>query len=334
MIITTHAYARAGLIGNPSDGYYGKTISFVIRNFRARVQLWESPHFEIIPGSGDLARFSSVHAFLHDQRLHGYYGGMRLIKAAIKKFHDYCIREKIEVNLSHCFTISYDSDIPRLVGLSGSSAITVATLRALMEFYNVQIPREMLPSLALSVERDELGIAAGLQDRVIQTYEGMVYMDFAQELITTRGYGIYEPLRPPSMPPLYIAYDPDRAEVSDISHRNLRQLYEQGDKTVISAMQRYREITDLARDAIQRADWTTLGKLMNENFDIRRTIMNIAPENLRMVEVARSVGAPAKFAGSGGAIVGLYRDGRHYQQLADALATIRCTILRPLVYQD
>ena len=82
------------------------------------------------------------------------------------------------------------------------------------------------------------------------------------------------------------------------------------------------------------ADWETLNAVMNENFDLRRTIMNIAPENLRMVEVARSTGASAKFAGSGGAIVGLYRDGRHYQQLVDALATLRCTVLRPLIFED
>ena len=78
MIITAHAHARAGLVGNPSDGYFGKTISFIIRNFRATVRLWESPHFEILPTHGDLDRFDSVGAFLRDQKLHGYYGGMRL----------------------------------------------------------------------------------------------------------------------------------------------------------------------------------------------------------------------------------------------------------------
>src|SRR5690554_3637731 len=57
MIIRTRAFARAGLVGNPSDGYYGKTISFVIRNFATTVTLWESPHFEIVAGSGDLGRF-------------------------------------------------------------------------------------------------------------------------------------------------------------------------------------------------------------------------------------------------------------------------------------
>jgi glucuronokinase len=334
MIITSHAFARAGLIGNPSDGYFGKTISFVIRNFAAKVRIWESPHFEIIPGSGDLANFSSVREFLRDQTLHGYYGGMRLIKAAIKRFDDYCHKNNIELDLSRSFTVSYESDIPRLVGLSGSSAITVATLRALMQFYDVHIPKEVLPSLALAVEREELGIQAGLQDRVIQVYEGMVYMDFDKGLLTSRGYGIYEPLRPPVMPPLYVAYDPERAEVSDIPHRNLRQLYEAGDKGVHEAMQRYREITDVARQALMAGDWDSLGKVMNENFDIRRRIMNVTPENLRMVEVARATGAPAKFAGSGGAIVGLYRDGRHYQELVDALAKLRCGVLRPLIFDS
>jgi glucuronokinase len=334
MIISSHAYARAGLIGNPSDGYYGKTISFVVRNFRARVHLWESPHFEIVPSHGDLVNFPSVREFLRDQKLHGYYGAMRLIKASIKRFVDYCSTCSIEVNQGKSFTVSFESDIPRLVGLSGSSAITVAMFRALMAFYNVQIPNEILPSLALSVEKEELGIQAGLQDRVIQTYEGMVYMDFDKELVTTRGHGIYEPIRPKTLPPLYVAYDPERAEVSDIPHRNLRQLYDQGDKTVHAAMQRYREITDIARKALMSGDWEALGRVMNENFDLRRTIMNVAPENLRMVEVARSTGASAKFAGSGGAIVGLYRDGRHYQQLVDALATLRCTVLRPLIFED
>jgi len=78
---------------------------------------------------------------------------------------------------------------------------------------------------------------------------------------------------------------------------------------------------------------STLSRVMNENFDLRRTIMNIAPENLRMVEVARSTGASAKFAGSGGAIVGLYKDGKQYQQLSDALAAIRCTVLRPMIFE-
>jgi glucuronokinase len=332
MIITCHAYARAGLVGNPSDGYFGKTISFSVRNFRCTVRLWESPYFEILPTYGDFGKFDSVNTFLRDVKLHGYYGGLRLQKAIVKKFHEYCRANDIELH-NRNFTLSFESDIPRLVGLAGSSAIITSTLRALMDFYNVDIPREKLPALILSAEKEELGIQAGLQDRVIQTYEGIVYMDFDRKLIEGRGYGIYEELEPPKLPPLYVAYDPARAEISDIPHRNLRELFNRGDATVVGAMQKYRDLTDRGRDALMRGDWDELHKITNENFDLRTQIMPIAPENLRMVEVARSTGASAKFAGSGGAICGLYHSGRQYQELVDALAALRCTVLRPLIYE-
>lgn len=331
MLITTHAHARAGLVGNPSDGYFGKTISIIIRNFSATVRLWESPHFEILPTFGDLGRFPSVSHFLRDLKLHGYYGGMRLIKAAIKKFFDYCRQNNIDL-ADRSFTVEFQTDIPRLVGLAGSSAIVGATFRALMQFYNVAIPKHFLPTLILSAEKDELNINAGLQDRVIQTYEGIVYMDFDRAHVEKHGYGIYEPLTPDKLPPLYVAFDPARAEVSDVPHRNLRDLFNRGDPKVLGAMQKYRELTDRGRVALLAGDWNALGQIMNDNFDLRQTIMNIAPENLRMVEVARSTGASAKFAGSGGAIVGLYKDGRQYQQLSDALAAIHCTVLRPLIF--
>lgn len=332
MIITTHAYARAGLVGNPSDGYFGKTISFVIRNFKATVQLWESPHFEIVPTHGDLARFDSVDAFLRDVKLHGYYGGLRLIKAIIKRFHEYCHKHEIPIEGPN-FTIEFDSDIPRLVGLAGSSAIVTATLRALMRFYKVEIPRHIMPNLILSAERDELGIAAGLQDRVIQSYEGIVYMNFDRALMESRGYGTYEPLTPYASPPLYVAFDPERAEVSDVPHRNLRDLFNRGDATVLAAMDKFRALTDRGRVALTTGDWPALHEVVNANFDLRKTIMPIARENERMVDAARKTGASAKFAGSGGAICGLYKDGRQYQDLVDALAAIRCTVLRPMVYE-
>jgi len=332
MIITTHAFARAGLVGNPSDGYYGKTIAFVVRNFKATVRLWESPNFEILATHGDLTKFDTVDDFLRDICLHGYYGGMRLIKATVKRFYDYARKNALELHRRN-FTVEFDTDIPRLVGMSGSSAIVTATMRALMRFYDVEIPKAYLPTLLLSVETDELGISAGLQDRVIQVYEGIAFMDFDRSLLEERGFGEYESLNLKEMPPLYLAYDPERAEVSDVPHRNLRALYNNGDKTVVDAMKKYRALTDRGRAALLAGDWDALHQITNENFDLRRTIMNIAPENLRMVEVARSVGASAKFAGSGGAIVGVYHSSRQYRELVDALAALRCTVLRPLIFE-
>jgi len=332
MVITALAHARAGLVGNPSDGYFGKTISFIIRNFRVSVKLWESPHFDILPSQGDLARHDSVEAFLRDQKLFGYYGGMRIMKASVKRFYEFARKRNHTLNTAN-FTLSFESTIPRLVGLSGSSGIIIATLRALSAFHQMPIANHEMPGLALSVERDELGITAGLQDRVIQTYEGMVFMDFDKTLIESRGYGMYEPIKPSPMPPLYVAFDPDRAEVSDVPHRNLKDLWNKGDPTVIAAIAELRDLTDAGKAALLCGDFKALGKIVDANYAIRQKIMNVAPENHRMVEVARSVGSSSHFCGSGGAVCGLFEGGDQYQKLVDAMAEINCTVIRPVVFE-
>ncbi|CAN5347249.1 hypothetical protein BH23BAC1_BH23BAC1_08290 [soil metagenome] len=174
MIIESRAYARAGLLGNPSDGYFGKTISITVKNFGAHISLYQTPELRIETQEQDLNVFRNIFHLREAVSLTGYYGGSRLIKAAIKKFCEFCELNDLKI-INKNFTIRYRSSIPRQVGLAGSSAIIIATMRALMQFYQVQIPLEILPNLVLSAERDELGINTGLQDRVIQSYEWCVY---------------------------------------------------------------------------------------------------------------------------------------------------------------
>ncbi len=333
LIIKKRAYARAGLVGNPSDGYYGKTISVIVRNFWAEAVLYEWDQLELVLSQEDRSRFDSIYDLAKDVRLHGYYGGIRLVKATIKRFVEYCDSQKISLPRRN-FSIRYQSNIPRQVGLAGSSAIIVAVLRCLMEFYGVDIPMRVQPSLALSVEKDELGIAGGLQDRVIQVYEGMVYMDFAREVMETiHGYpcGLYEPIDLAYLPPLYLAYSRAAAEPTEIIHNDLRGRYERGEPAVREAMVQFAKLAEQGRKAILEKDWETLGRLMDSNFDLRRKILNLAPEHIEMVERARSLKVPAKFAGSGGAIVGLCPDESTFQKLREVMAEIDCEVLRPIV---
>jgi glucuronokinase len=50
-----------------------------------------------------------------------------------------------------------------------------------------------------------------------------------------------------------------------------------------------------------------------------------------MVEVARQAGASANFAGSGGAVVGLYKDEAAFQALEKALGAIGCRVVKPVI---
>src|SRR5438105_4440017 len=227
LILRRQAHARAGLVGNPSDGYHGKTISLSVRNFRAEVVLYEWEDVELVWTEQDNSRFRSVQDLVRDVKLHGYYGGLRLVKATIKKFVEFCNRQSIPLH-DRNFSVRYHSDIPRQVGLAGSSAIIVAALRCLMEFYQVSIPLEVQPTLVRSVETEELAIAAGLQDRVIQVYEGLVYMEFGPEQMHERHgceCGHYEPLDPRLLPPLYVAYDANASEPTEVFHNDIRERF-------------------------------------------------------------------------------------------------------------
>ncbi len=333
MAIEAVAYARAGLVGNPSDGYYGKTISVIIRNFYAKVSLYESQQLEIIPSYQDQSKYESIDALVDDVKLNGYYGGIRLMKASIFKFYQYCKQHNITLPQKN-FSIRYRSTIPRRLGLAGSSALVTATMKCLMEFYEVEIPKPILPNIILSVETEELGIFAGLQDRVIQVYEGCVFMDFNKQLMETQGYGYYEEIPTYLLPKLFIAYRTDLSEGSEVFHNNVRERWLAGDPEVHKAMQDFAEYAQIARDLLWAGKGEEIGPWMDKNFDRRRSIYNLNPKHVRLVEVARSTGANAQFTGSGGAIVGIYKDDEMFENLTKALEKEKAVVLKPKIDPD
>ncbi len=330
MIIESRAYARAGLLGNPSDGYFGKTISISVRNFGAHVSLYETPELKIEPQDEDRNIFRNVFDLVERVQLTGYYGGDRLIKAAITTFVRYCEEKHLRIP-SRNFTIRYRSSIPRQVGLAGSSAIITATMKALMRFYDVDIPSEILPNLVLKAEKEELGINAGLQDRVIQVFEGCVYMNFDRNLMEKQGYGVYEPLDPKLLPKLYLAYKVSLGKVSGAVLSNIRERYEKGDPEVIETLAEIAEQAEIGKTAILEGDLRTLNQAIDRNFDLRRKIMPISESNLEMVRAARKCGASAKFAGSGGSIIGVYTNDEMLTRLIIELKKLNVRVVKPYV---
>ena len=324
MIIRRAAHARMGLLGNPSDGFGGKTITVQIQDFAATMRLWESPRLEIKPHPvHDPSTFDSLEELHRTANEDGYYGGTRLLYATCKRFYEHCTDNGIPLRDAN-FTIDYDTDIPRQVGLGGSSAIVVAALECLMEFHGIgeeQIPLPLQPQLALAVELDELGIRAGLQDRVAQVYGGLVYMDFDEGHMREYGHGHYERLNVDLLPDLYLAYIPYSTTTSGKAHNPIHFRYENGDAQVIAAMRQFAEFAELGRGALEGGEIDALGELMDRNFDLRRELYGdevIGAQNLEMVELARGFGLPAKFTGSGGAITGVLFEGADVATLRDA----------------
>ena len=328
MIIETNSYPRAAVIGNPSDGYFGKTIAFVFSNFIANVQLYQTPELEIKPQRLDGTSFKNMQDLVEDINFAGYYGGVRLIKGMIKVFYEHCAKNNIQL-ASKNFTIRYKSNIPLRLGLAGSSAIISACLKALCLFYEVYISPATFANLVLSVENDELGISAGLQDRVAQAFEKPIFMNFDKEIMEKQGYGDYKVLHTDNFPSFYIAFRKNLSEGTETLHNNLKARYNIGEEKVLQAMTRWGQITEEFKTALQNNDNRTMHELINENFDLRKELVPISKGNIEMVDLARSVGASAKFTGSGGAIIGTYKNELMYSKLNDLMNNHEIEVIKP-----
>src|SRR2546427_449559 len=282
MIIETYGYARAGFLGNPSDGYFGKTISFSVRNFRARVLLYPSARLEIRPSKADLPVFENLDDLYQTTRWRGYYGGIRIIQALLVRFMDYCREQGVTLE-NRNFTVEYESNIPQRLGMGGSSAIITAALRAVCQYFGVEIPLPNQANLALETETRELGVPAGLQDRVIQAYEGLVYMDFAKGILDRQGYGDYERLDPGLLPNVYLAYRTSLSEGTEVFHTNVRERWRAKDPDVVEAMKTWASYAEQGKAALLARDYEKLNYLINANFDLRTKIYPISEGNLEMV---------------------------------------------------
>jgi glucuronokinase len=285
------ASARAALAGNPSDGYGGAVLALTLEARRATATAWRSPRAETDPPS-------------------------ELVAATVARF-----ATEVAPAAAGSTAVRFDTTIPRAVGLGGSSAIIVATLRALCELWSVQLAPMAMARLALSIEVDDLGIAAGLQDRIAQTHGGLTFMDFGTDPPAAA------PLDRGRLPPLLVAWRVDSGGHSGDVHAPLRDRHANGDPVVLRCMQ---TLTRAARDAaaaIAAGDQETLCSSVDASFDARRSMLALDPRHVEMVEAARGAGAAANYAGSGGAIVAVCSDGSHRERVRIELQRISCEVL-------
>ncbi|XP_033969270.1 uncharacterized protein LOC117468988 [Trematomus bernacchii] len=318
--ITYRSFARVGLMGNPSDGFNGKTIAMSISNFWAEVTLVESQTW--------------------------YLGGLRLLQATCKKFLPVLLQTRVSIALTkQNFTLKYDTNIPR--ASLEAVAIVSATLKCLMKFYNItdnDLPKPIRANFILNVETDELFITAGLQGQSCsgQCMKACLHGFQQKNLMAEQGYGIevnicpwmirnYVSMDMSGLPHFWLAYLSDPSDSGRI-HSNIRQRWLSGLTFPTGSLwcrghESFAELTDQARMALQDRDWRRLAQLMDQNFELRRSVYTddcLGPGNLKMVQLARQFGSAVKLPGSGGAVVGLCLDEEKLVEMRQAFQEAGC----------
>lgn len=271
--------ARAALAGNPSDGYGGAVVAVPVTDLAAFASAEPAARFSVRAADPDLDRVLTQTA--------------RGFAAAIERPKD--------------VTLSATTTIPRSVGLGGSSALIIATLRVLAATIDHRFDPVQLAELALAIERERLGVEAGLQDRLIQSVGQLVSMTFEP-------VG-FERLEPAGDLPLFIAWSEAGAETSDTVHRSLRRRFDAGDPHVVASMHGLADQAKNAAGAIKAGDHELLGNAMNRTFEIRSLMIDIDTNTQSLIDLAVGAGAAANSAGSGGSIVGLANDRAHLDDL-------------------
>lgn len=322
------AHPRIGLLGNPSDGYGGKVVGVSVASEGfAQVVATESDHFVVhwnmdheLEGS-----FVNLIDFVEHAEDRGlYYGARTLVLAAAVVFareYQKCLGKTsvgegtddkgVLRGLPNC-QLSYSTTIPTRVGLSGSSAIVLATLRALARFYNTSLEEinndiHIWPVLMRSAEADILGISCGLQDRVVQIMQGCVAMDFTEG----RDGESWKRLPEDALPELWIAYA-EGGKVGESSgrvHGNLKERYSRRDPALLEIVKQLVEVTDSGCEILykcaqgSRKRLSEFPALVNKNFELRLALVGaggVGEQNTRLVSAAKEAGFAAKMTGSGG----------------------------------
>ncbi|HUR76310.1 MAG TPA: hypothetical protein VMZ22_00030 [Acidimicrobiales bacterium] len=176
----------------------------------------------------------------------------------------------------------WKTDIPRSVGLAGSSALVIAALRA-----SGRAPKDplALARLALSIERDDLGIPAGLQDRAVQAFDRPVLVDGGDVRPVTAGAEFN----------FVVAWLADAAQDSGEYHRG-RDVNDAG-------MQQLARIARAAADAFTAGDVDALESLMGESAAVRDEVAPLSPQHDALAASMRDVGLTPNSTGSGGAAI-------------------------------
>ncbi len=315
-------------------------MGLAVPGFAATVELVEADELEIVPNPDDEPIWDDVGDLVDQVDCYGYLNVPQLLTATIRTFADVASFESAALEAdappalarfrSTRFRLGYHSTIPRQVGLGGSSALVVATLRCLAEFVEMDIPPEILPSIALRVETEQLNLTAGLQGRVVQTYGGLLAMNFGEMTTDARfgvSHGEYHEVDRSSLPPLFLAYRTSAARPGDRFHRLLRRRYEEGDATIRDLLHHLAALALEGEAALRWNDADRFAELLGENMRLRRQLGPVPDQQIELIDLAVACEAYATFAGSGGAIVGAYTDDDHLARLRTALGSVDAVVV-------
>ncbi len=204
----------------------------------------------------------------------------------VEQIHHNSVRECIKyLGIEKPLEIHHIGELPARTGIGSSSAFTVGMLKALGS--------ERIERTAMHLEQDVLKENVGCQDQILTALGGFRHITFLENsyMVQWLDYGNLEDY-------LMLFFTGFQRTASEIVHYQLMDM-----PNKVAEMKEIQKITDKALVALDNQQYTRLGALLHDSWEIKKTLSPLitTPEIDNIYDTALKHGAlGGKICGAGG----------------------------------
>jgi len=206
--------------------------------------------------------------------------------------------------------IETDSESPAGAGISGSSALMIATTAALARFTDRNLTLEQMRVIAQNVEAQIIRVPTGCQDYYPALYGGVSAIHLDADGIHREAV----PVTPEEIESRFVLAYTGAPRQSGINNWEVFKAHINGDKHVFRNFERIAEIARAMHQALVPGNWEEVARLLREEWKLRRTNAPgiTTPLIDKLISIASKhggQGAKACGAGGGGCVIFLVEKG-------------------------
>ncbi|HEY1527659.1 MAG TPA: GHMP kinase [Candidatus Angelobacter sp.] len=232
------------------------------------------------------------------------------------------------------FEVETNSESPAGAGISGSSALMIATTAALARYTGKKLDREQIRVIAQNVEAQLIKVPTGCQDYYPALYGGVSAIHLDPDGIHHAAVRV----APEELDRRFVLVYTGAPRKSGINNWEVFKAHINGDKKIFHNFERIGEIARAMHHALSLADWKQVAKLLREEWKLRKTNSPriTTPMIEKLVAVAKrqgSLAAKVCGAGGGGCVVFL-TEPENREHISAALRSYGGQVLPAMVARD
>jgi D-glycero-alpha-D-manno-heptose-7-phosphate kinase len=230
--------------------------------------------------------------------------------------------------------IETDSQSPAGAGISGSSALMIATTAALARFTGREMDLEQMRVTAQNIEAQIIRVPTGCQDYYPALYGGVSSIHLDADGVHRAAV----PVAPEEIEERFVLAYTGAPRQSGINNWEVFKAHIDGDQRVFSNFGKIAAIASEMHQALLRHDWEDVARLLREEWKLRRTNAPgiTTPLIDKLISVAEKKGGRAAKvcgAGGGGCVLLMVEEGAG-KAVSDAVSEAGGKILPLRVARD